>query len=738
MNSSGNDTQRPSLDTWQVLRNRFGLIFSCLILVFAVSLIVTYIMPRKFRGRVEMRIERRDVKVDVFDERRSFDSMVMSEQWMKTEIDTITKAETLYPVVDAMELQKHWNTPTRQIALRRLQANLDTQAALRSDMVTIEFYDEDPARAADIANAVAESYMAMRISVDRKQKQEALDAIKKQIAEQEALASSARERKLAAQRAAGIVGEMAYSGPFSNRPGYEISTPEEQLEITRQSEMVKLNREIQALEAEMQELGKLTTEQIAQQASALQIQNPTLVALQAELNQHAVRLEGLLQSGLGKRHPNVQATRAQVEKNTALIVETVQGHIAGLRNKLASAQTQKAGLQKFNDDSKSNALDQQAGMSDYLAAKRELEDLERLLLQQKGRYAEEKSSLELVKSPATIFAKAEIEPKPAKPNTLLNLALGGFLGLMLGVGLAFGLESLDTTVRSLDDVERYLGVPVLAVIPRDVGVLHRTSGFTPDAEAYRILRTNLEFNRKNPNANCITVVSGGAGEGKSTTLTNLAFVCAQGGYNVLLIDADLRRPRLHTLFDVSNQKGLTNYLSTQVPLEEVVIQTPVENLYFLPSGLLPADSAGILNSQRMSELVEDVKARFDLVLIDSPPILGVSDASVLVNEADLTIIVVQHRKLPRQMLMRVKQAVENVGGTVLGVVLNNVDTRTDAQYQYYTSYYTYYTPTNAAGPSSGSAKPRKKRQPKPDAPASGARPDSAAETASNSRDADLF
>jgi capsular exopolysaccharide synthesis family protein len=709
MNTLGNDSTRQGLDTWQVLRNRFGLIFSCLILVFAVSLIVTYIMPRKYRGRVEMRIERRDVKIDVFDEGRSFDSMVMSEQWMKTEIDTITKAETLYPVVDALELHKHWNAPTRQIALRRLQANLDTQAALRSDLVTIEYYDEDAARAAEVANAVADSYMAKRISIDRKQKEEALTAIKKQIAEQETLASSARERKHAAQRAAGIVGEIGGSGTFSNRPGYEITTPEQQLEITRQNEMVKLNREIQALEAEMQGLTKLSTDQIAQQASALQLQNPTLAALQSQLNQNTVRLQGLLQSGLGGKHPTVLAERAQVEQNTKLIVETVQGHIAGLQNKLAAANDQKAGLQKFNDTSKTDALDQQAGMSDYVSASRELEDLERLLIQQKDRYAEEKSSLELVKSPATIFAKAEVEPKPAKPNTMLNLALGGFLGLMLGVGLAFGLESLDTTVRSLDDVERYLGVPVLAVIPRDVGVLHRTSGFTPDAEAYRILRTNLEFNRKNPNANCITVVSGGAGEGKSTTLTNLAFVCAQGGYNVLLIDADLRRPRLHTLFDVSNQKGLTNYLATQIPLEEVVIQTPVENLYFLPSGPLPADSAGILNSQRMSELIEDVKARFDLVLIDSPPILGVSDASVLVNEADLTIIVVQHRKLPRQMLLRVKQAIENVGGTVLGVVLNNVDTRTDSQYQYYTSYYTYYSPNNTAAPAGNKPEKRKKQ-----------------------------
>ncbi|MDB6073848.1 MAG: Capsular exopolysaccharide family, partial [Verrucomicrobiaceae bacterium] len=273
----------------------------------------------------------------------------------------------------------------------------------------------------------------------------------------------------------------------------------------------------------------------------------------------------------------------------------------------------------------------------------------------------------------------------------------------------FALEYMDTSVKSLDDVERFLGVPVLAVIPKDVGVLHRTSGFSPDAEAYRILRTNIEFNRRNANANCITVVSGGAGEGKSTTLTNLAFVCAQGGYNVLLIDGDLRRPRLHTLFDTSNHVGLTNYLTTDVQLEDVVLKTQVDNLYFLPSGVLPADSAGILNSQRMSDLIADVKSRFDLVLIDSPPILGVSDASVLANEADMTIIVVQHRKLPRQMLMRVKQAVDNVGGNVLGVVLNNVDIRSDSQYSYYTSYYTYYSPTNLpAGTEQGKRKKKKK------------------------------
>ena len=284
------------------------------------------------------------------------------------------------------------------------------------------------------------------------------------------------------------------------------------------------------------------------------------------------------------------------------------------------------------------------------------------------------------------------------PNVMLNLVLGAVVGLVFGIGIAFFLEFLDTSVKTLEDVERYLQVPVLAVIPKEVGILHKQSGSSPDAEAYRILRTNIEFNRKNPEDNSITVVSGGTGEGKSTTLVNLAYICAQGGYTTLMIDADLRRPRLHTFFDINNAVGLTNYLTTELMLEDVILQTPVDNLYFMPSGILPSDAAGILNSRRMSELIQDVKQRFDLVLVDSPPILGVSDASVLASEVDLTMIVIQHRKLPRNMLLRVKQAVENVGGHVIGVVLNNVDVRSDSQYQYYTSYYTYYAPSESQSP----------------------------------------
>jgi capsular exopolysaccharide synthesis family protein len=244
----------------------------------------------------------------------------------------------------------------------------------------------------------------------------------------------------------------------------------------------------------------------------------------------------------------------------------------------------------------------------------------------------------------------------------------------------------------MDDVETLLGVPVLAIIPKNIRLLHKEPGDTPDAEAYRILRTNIEFNRKSPEANTISVASGGPGEGKSTTIANLGFISAQGGYSTLIVDADLRRPTQHGIWEISNKIGLTNYLTTEIPLEDAIVPTSVENLSLLPSGMLPADAVGILNSQRMSDLIGELKSRYDIVFFDSPPMLGVSDASVLASEVDQTIIVVQHRRFPRAMLTRVKQAIVGVGGSVLGVVLNNVDLKHDQNYYYYTNYYGYYQP----------------------------------------------
>ena len=192
---------------------------------------------------------------------------------------------------------------------------------------------------------------------------------------------------------------------------------------------------------------------------------------------------------------------------------------------------------------------------------------------------------------------------------------------------------------------------------------------------------------------------GGVGEGKSTTLFNLAYICASMGDKVLIVDSDLRRPVQHTMLNMSNDFGLTNVLLRDVPIEETIKSTDVPNLHFLPSGKLPRNSVGLLDSQRVRELVKNLKARYDYVFFDSPPVMGVSDASIIASELDGVLLVVQYRKYPRAMSARAKRLIESVGGNILGVVLNNINILRDDYYYYYQSYYSHYAGVESGGES---------------------------------------
>jgi capsular exopolysaccharide synthesis family protein len=295
----------------------------------------------------------------------------------------------------------------------------------------------------------------------------------------------------------------------------------------------------------------------------------------------------------------------------------------------------------------------------------------------------------------TVTDPAEPSKTPAKPNKTLNIILGLVFGLVMGVGLAFFIEYLDTSVKTIDDVERIFQAPVLGVIPQNVGYLIDEGPESKYAEAYRVLRTNILFSRKNDQSNTVVVVSAGAGEGKSTTTLNLATIFAQAGSRVLVVDSDLRRPTLHKHMRVPNNLGLTNYLLKQNTLPEVVQTTAVPTLHFMPSGKLPNSSLGILGSGPMKEMIAELKQRYDFIFFDSPPILGVSDASVLASEVDLVIQVIQYRRYPQPMNIRAKQMIEKVGGNFVGIVLNNINMSQDESYYYYSGYYHdyYYTRT---------------------------------------------
>lgn len=690
-----NETSLHAVDYWQVVKNRYGVILLTLLLVFMTASVITYVMPKRYESNATIEVKPRERTIDPLGGSLRSMGPSMTPQFFGTEFEKIKSRNSLARVIDNLDLVNKWGTD-RESVLGILKGIVNTENIRGTDLISIRVRHTNKEDARDITAEVARAYKDYRTELEGKSMERGINELKRAVREQEDKVEERRKVLTTISRTKDIIYRV------DNSFGQQGGLDEDQEAVYVASMYNQLEGEKMQLESQIQSLLKYDSEQLLIYASGLDLPDNIIKSLYPQYLDLKRQIDGLKASGLGDRHPTITSQERILESMKEDLGEGVVNLRTRLQGQLEMAKERLEKVEIKKGETKKDALERNIDTQDYVDAKRDFETDLALLEQMKLKLITEEISGGLPNETIVVHDDPVISDSPVSPNVTLNLVLGAVVGLIFGVGIAFFLEYLDTSVKSLEDVERYLQVPVLAVIPKDVGILHKQNGMSPDAEAYRILRTNIEFNRKNPEDNAITVVSGGAGEGKSTTLVNLAYICAQGGYTTLMIDADLRRPRLHTFFDINNSVGLTNFLTTELVLEDVILQTPVDNLYFMPSGILPADAAGILNSRRMSELIQDVKQRFDLVLIDSPPILGVSDASVLASEVDLTMIVVQHRKLPRNMLIRVKQAVENVGGHVIGVVLNNVDVRSDSQYQYYTSYYTYYAPAEAQiGPAIG-------------------------------------
>lgn len=293
---------------------------------------------------------------------------------------------------------------------------------------------------------------------------------------------------------------------------------------------------------------------------------------------------------------------------------------------------------------------------------------------------------------------------PVSPRVAMNIALGMFLGLLLAAGVVVLLGYMDNTVKTAEDVQRITGRAAIGMIPGlespdqlEPIVFPRSAA----TEAYRGLRTNLQFASIGQHIKALAFTSSGPGEGKSTTVMNLGVVLAQSGMRVILVDADLRRPTLHKRAGINNRAGLTNMLIAE-PGSEVFLycqKTDIPSLLVVPTGPLPPNPADVLNSPRMGEIVNQLKARADIVLIDTPPLVF-SDAQIVSGWADGAMLVTQAGRTRSNDLREVTTALEQVGANIIGVVVNRVNFGR-AEYrrrEYYTTYYNADYETANSGP----------------------------------------
>jgi succinoglycan biosynthesis transport protein ExoP len=681
------------LDYWRVIRVRWMLILLAFLLVLVTAAVVTYFQPREYQSSAFIEVRSTAQNPHIFGQGLDPNQPVHDPTLAPTVYEVIQRTGILYPVIEDLKLQERWagrmgGGLSREQTYAILRGKLEVDPVRNTDLLQISVFDQNPQLAAEIANKIVSVYQDKRVEEEKDILNRAVGSMKDEVSKQQKLVDDAAVEVARIRDTEHIID--------LNPEGIEDSrTPLDANVLKQESEVNEVETKVAMLQSQLAGIQHLKGEDLVRMFATLNIQDPTTQKI-LPLFQETSAMEALmLNSGLGEMHPRVKALRAQKQVYTRQLEEQVVIVRSALEKNLRTMEKTRDEMRKRLEEINQKQLSSKNLGANYTRAKNKY--IKEKLLLDGVRQRAQAETMEMAMPRIAVSVKQVAEPSafPARPRVTLNLALGGLVGLVLGLGLAFFIEYLDTSVKTMEDVETLLGVPVLAIIPENVKLLHRESGDSPDAEAYRILRTNIEFNRKTPEANSISIASGGPGEGKSTTVSNLAYISAQGGYVTLIVDADLRRPVQHLHFDLDNKAGLTNYLTSDLKLEDVIRPTSIENLFVLPSGGLPSDAVGILNSQRMSDMIAELKTRYDMIILDSPPMLGVSDASVIASEVDQTIIVVQHRRFPRAMLTRVKQAIVGVGGTVLGVVLNNVDLRHDQNYYYYTNYYGYYHPRDS-------------------------------------------
>jgi capsular exopolysaccharide synthesis family protein len=398
----------------------------------------------------------------------------------------------------------------------------------------------------------------------------------------------------------------------------------------------------------------------------------------------------------GQTLDQFQAATSAVQKR----IDGIQSDLTTLDKKIASE----------NDPDQKGALQSQR---DTLIA--QMGVLQNNLLTLQANASTAQSSAELVQP-------AEIPTSPASPNKVRNTILALLAGLALGVGFAFLRERLDDRITSRHELERRVGAPVLAAVPRvmawrqedEAYLIMHTDPKSPVAEAYRTLGTNVQYLASQQPMKIIMVTSSIGGDGKTTTSSNLGMVLAHAGRRVILVSADLRRPRVHRFFNLPNETGMSDVLMESLPLAKVTQDPGVANLRVISGGPIPSDPAALLGSQRTADFIRSMKEVADYIILDCPPVLAVADASILAPLVDGIIFVLDAEHSSRSALMQARDQLQNAGGRVIGAVYNNFDPNSVASYPYgyYNYYYQYYGTDEHSANGNGTAgrKPRTRRR----------------------------
>lgn len=618
----------------------------------------------------------------------------------------------------------------------KLVGNLKVEQLPETNLVTISQTSENPALAAKVADKVAEVFISEDAERELQGAQSAYDELSKSIedlkvtiADQENkltdymrssnlplqekgqdllanrlstlsdqwLTAADDRRKLEARYNAAVV---------ANQKGEGMNIPDLYENRVFQDTM-RLNTERKAkLQDQIRDIEKQIKEADAEKAELLVKYTPEYVKVK-QVEERIASLESTKEQTQREVTSIIDRDQKKIEK------DAVSGALVGLRSQLNAAIGREQQLLSAYEREAAQANVQGQAQTTLTTLKRELETNRSLL----DTYTQRQKEQELAISGGRpnnikISNNAVVPTAPFGPQRTRNILVAMLVSLAAGIGLAFLLDFLDDSVRTSDDVSRSIGLPTLALIPqqnssdgRHLGLIPRNGNSefssaalislenrnSPMAEAYRHLRTSLLFSSAGKPPQTILITSSQPSEGKTTTAINTAITLAQSDADVVIVDCDLRRPRLHSHFGLDNTHGLTNYLSGEKSTENMIKSIPdLPRLKIITSGPIPPNPTELLSSNEMKNLLQFLRGRFKHIIIDSPPAISFTDAAILSTVCDGVVLVALAGRSSIHLMKQFKHRLSNIGARIYGVVLNGIKSGS-LDYDYYgTGYYDYY------------------------------------------------